>query len=173
MIPTELRRSRRFSLQLPVTVWWAVEGSSTKADGQTRDVSSCGFCFELPKELEIGLAIEVLITLANQGLRGGPVKIRCKGRVVRSNIKGLDKVEMAATIQRSVFIGAEPNALTPQFSSYESDRPSGLKTFLPEFCKSVRKKRIRNWTAQDIGKIRAARQRREVPPTTLANEDSP
>jgi hypothetical protein len=143
MISRELRKSRRYLLQLPIIVRWVDEDFACKEETRTQDVSSCGLRFELPKGLKSDLTIEILMTLSPGGFYGGSVQVRCIASVVRSNIKGSDKVELAAAIQRFQFIRAEPTALIPQSSSSGSERPpllhGGPQSYLPEFGKSVKK----------------------------------
>jgi hypothetical protein len=70
---------------------------------QTRDISSGGVCFLSSQEVEVGGRIEYLITLSGSN---PPVRIRCLGKVLRSN--RLDDVapwEVAVTMERYQFMG--------------------------------------------------------------------
>lgn len=104
MVQREQRKSRRFLIQLPVIVRWADKSLIGETQTQTLDVSSRGIRFDLPKELKEGSAVEILMTLPNQVTNAGPVRVRCTGHVVRTSLKGSDKVEVVAAIQRFHFM---------------------------------------------------------------------
>lgn len=110
MIEREQRKSRRFLIQLPVVVRWTDEKLIGEAVTETHDVSSHGLRFDLPKNLKDGSALEILMTLPQEVTHAGPVRVNCKGRVVRTRLKGLDKVEIAAAIQRYQFTRNSENA---------------------------------------------------------------
>jgi hypothetical protein len=110
VISREQRKSRRFLIQLPLVVRWANENGVGEAEAETQDVSSGGLRFDLVQTLKSGSAVEILMTLPHQLTHAGPVRVRCTGRVVRTSIKGLDKVEVAAAIQRFQFMRDAENA---------------------------------------------------------------
>jgi len=110
VIPREQRKSRRFLIQLPLIVRWANENGVGEAEAETQDVSSGGLRFDLFQTLKSGSAVEILMTLPHQLTNAGPVRVRCTGRVVRTSHNGSDKVEVAAAIQRFLFIRDEENA---------------------------------------------------------------
>ena len=106
MTATEKRRAKRFPMRLPV----AVKADQHKTDRQvveTRDVSSSGVYFDFSGPLEVGSAVEFLLTLPEPITKGSPVRIRCIGKVVR-----IDKAPagnpghlgVAATIERYEFV---------------------------------------------------------------------
>ncbi|MGD0966303.1 MAG: PilZ domain-containing protein [Candidatus Acidiferrales bacterium] len=109
MIEGEQRKSRRFLIQLPVVVRWTDENLIGEAVTLTLDVSSRGLRFDLPKSLKGGLALEMLMTLPHEVTHAGPVRVNCKGRVVRTSLKGSDKVEVVAAIQRYQFVRNSEN----------------------------------------------------------------
>jgi len=84
---------------------------------KTRDISSGGVSFLSPTNVEVGGRIEYLITLSGSH---PPVRIRCLGKVLRSNQpEGPDSVpnngigfEVAITMERYQFVRAEE--LEPQ-----------------------------------------------------------
>jgi hypothetical protein len=96
----EQRKTRRFKLQLPVSVTRA--GSSRLTDaGFTRNISSCGVLFTAGRELELGGPIEYVITLSDE--RTNPVSLKCVGKVVRQeSLNGGSAV--AATVERYEFV---------------------------------------------------------------------
>jgi PilZ domain len=75
---------------------------------KTRDISSGGVCFISPVDLEVGGRIEYLITLSGSN---PPVRIRCLGKVLRSNRPPLNGTvpdfEVAVTMERYQFVRAE------------------------------------------------------------------
>ncbi len=77
----EQRKTRRFSLELPV----AITRSGTQAVSQratTRNISSGGVLFTCDHQPDIGGSLEYVITLS--GLSDPPVNLRCIGKVLRS-----------------------------------------------------------------------------------------
>ena len=102
----EQRRTRRFQLQLPLSVTRAGAERVTLA-GLTRNISSTGVLFTSEREPDLGGPIEYVITL-NQ-LAGHVVNLRCVGKVVRSERLDMSPVEstafqVAATLERYEFI---------------------------------------------------------------------
>ena len=103
----EQRRTRRFTLQLPL----AITRSGTERvalAGITKNISSNGVLFASDREPDLGGPIEYIITLNHQGSH--PVNLRCVGKVVRA-----EKVEgnplsvpftyqIAATLERYEFV---------------------------------------------------------------------
>lgn len=94
----EQRRTKRFELQLPVTVMRA--GSEKIAQpGETRNVSAKGVLFTSAAEMRPG-PIEYIITLGQNPQRR--VRLRCMGQVVRSE-RTFDSFAVAATLERYEF----------------------------------------------------------------------
>lgn len=110
VVQREQRKSRRFLMQLSLIVRWADENLVGEAVTETGDVSSGGVRFDLPSELKKGSWVEILMTLPHELTNAGRVRIRCTGRVVRTSLKGADKVEVAAAIQRFQFMRDAENA---------------------------------------------------------------
>ena len=97
----EQRKTRRFTLQLPVALTRA--GSLRLSDaGFTQNISSCGVLFTLQRQLDIGGPIEYVITLIDES--NNPVNLRCVGKVVRQ-IGAPDRPgAVAATMERYEFV---------------------------------------------------------------------
>lgn len=110
MIQREHRKARRFLLQLPLIVRWTDKSLSGEAETQTQDVSSCGLRFDLPNVPKSGSVVEILMTLPHQVTNAGPVRVNCKGRVVRTNSKDSGNVEVATAIQGFEFMRDAENA---------------------------------------------------------------
>ena len=72
----------------------------------TSNISSSGILFTSDAEPDIGGSIEYVVTL-NSG-RGGPVSIRCIGKVVRAEKMAMpldtDRYQVAATLDRYEFV---------------------------------------------------------------------
>ena len=103
VIQRERRKSPRFFMRLPLTVRWNDENTGREALTETRDVSSSGLRFILPKGPKGGSTVEILITLPHQLTQAGPVRVHCHGRVVRTNLEGSGKTEVVAAIKRFQF----------------------------------------------------------------------
>lgn len=77
----EQRRTRRFKLELPLSIIRAGAERVTMA-GLTKNISSCGVLFTIGKEPDLGGPIEYIITLNHDGPQ--PVNLRCVGKVMRA-----------------------------------------------------------------------------------------
>jgi len=75
---------------------------------KTRDISSGGVCFLSPTNVEVGGRIEYLITLSGSN---PPVRIRCLGKVLRSQqppaAEDVPQFEIAVTMERYTFVRAD------------------------------------------------------------------
>ena len=98
MIQGDRRKSRRFSLSLPVVVRWTEASLCGEAQSETRDVSSHGLRFVLPKRLAIGSLVQILMTLPREVIGVRKVVVDFQACVVRSSTDS-DRVEVAAEIQ--------------------------------------------------------------------------
>lgn len=106
----ERRASRRFLMRLPLTVRWTDENVIGEADTESREVSSRGLYFRLPKGLKSGSPVEIVMTLPNELTQAGPVRVRCLGRVLRSSPENSGEVGVAAAIERYEFMRNAENA---------------------------------------------------------------
>lgn len=101
------RRTRRFKLQLPLSITRSGVARVTFA-GRTKDISSSGVLFTTDREPEGGGPIEYVITLNHDGIQ--PVNLRCMGKIVRLERsaqalgEGPQAYEVAATLERYEFI---------------------------------------------------------------------
>ena len=91
----ELRNSVRFPVRMKVQIQTA-QGSE---DAETINVSASGVLLACSRILDAGSAIEVEMIMPSTAL-GTPddVRVRCRGRVVRSYRKGPARVEVATVI---------------------------------------------------------------------------
>src|ERR1700690_2330368 len=103
----EQRRTRRFQLELPLSIIRAGAERVTMA-GFTKNISSCGVLFTTGKEPDLGGPIEYIITLNHQGPQ--PVNLRCVGKVLRAERthtvsgEGSKAYQIAATLERYEFV---------------------------------------------------------------------
>ena len=77
------RSTRRFALHLPVSVTYTEDGEKQKA-AETRDVSARGISFYVDAPIAMDSPIEFTLTLPPEITLTESIKVRCKGRVVRS-----------------------------------------------------------------------------------------
>ncbi|HLK51683.1 MAG TPA: PilZ domain-containing protein [Bryobacteraceae bacterium] len=103
----EQRRTRRFKLQLPLSITRAGAERVTFA-GFTDNISSSGVLFTVGREPDLGSPIEYIITLNHDGPQA--VNLRCVGKVLRSE-KLREPVQeqpptyqIAATLERYEFV---------------------------------------------------------------------
>jgi hypothetical protein len=95
---TEQRKHQRFDLRLPLEI--VVGDAKNKAKGETRNVSSCGVLFTSKVPVEVGSSIEYLITLPKAPGTRAEVRLRCVGKVVRTD----EQARFAATMERYEFV---------------------------------------------------------------------
>ena len=107
----ERRMARRFQIKLPMTVRWTSGSAIGEALTESRDVSSRGVYFFLPKEVNSGSPVEIILTLPHEITLAGPVRVRCLGRVHRTEQEGLGCAGVVAEIHRYEFLrGGDENA---------------------------------------------------------------
>lgn len=103
MKDSERRASRRFTMNLPLTIRYSKGVDRLQRDVRTRDVSFRGLYFTIETGLEPGLPLEFVLTLPKEVTMAGDVHIQCFGTVVRveehDNRKGI-----AARIDRYEFL---------------------------------------------------------------------
>ena len=110
MSPTERRLASRFQIQLPLVVRWAGGAVVGEAATQSRDVSARGVYFLLPKELERGSPVEIVMTLPHEITMVGPVRVRCLGRIQRTELRPDRRVGVLATFERYEFQRSDESA---------------------------------------------------------------
>ena len=97
----EQRATRRFSLQLPVSVKF----DSSEKSAQTRDVSARGICFYMDAAVAEGSEIEFTLTLPPEITLTESIRVHCRGKVVRVEPEGpTGRVGIAAVIERYEFL---------------------------------------------------------------------
>lgn len=102
----EQRRTRRFKLQLPLSI---IRNGSERitTNGETQNISSSGVLFTAERQPDLGGPIEYIIALNSEGPHG--VSLRCMGKVLRMEPSGTNgdspaAYRIAATLERYEFI---------------------------------------------------------------------
>ena len=107
---TERRMARRYDLSLPVNVRLPINREPGSHNGQTRDISTRGVYFTMPKELAPGMEVDFTLTLPAEITNGTEVFVRAHGRVVRVDKRRDEEHEsigVAAVIERYDIIRGE------------------------------------------------------------------
>src|SRR5579859_1777600 len=105
---SERRTTQRFQMRLPLTVRWTTGAAVGETSTESRDVSSRGVYFFLSKDVHEGSPVEILLTLPNEITLAGPVRVRCLGRVQRTEPRDEGAIGVVAAIERYEFLrGAE------------------------------------------------------------------
>src|SRR5216684_3252764 len=104
---SERRTTQRFQMRLPLTVRWTTGAAVGETSTESRDVSSRGVYFFLAKDVKEGSPVEILLTLPNEITLAGPVRVRCLGRVQRTEPREEGAVGVVAAIERYEFLRGE------------------------------------------------------------------
>ncbi|HXA84042.1 MAG TPA: PilZ domain-containing protein [Candidatus Dormibacteraeota bacterium] len=102
----EKRNTRRFSLDLPISVKFLDNGKRESA-GHTRDVSSRGVFMYLDTEISTGAPIEFVMTLPNEITLSDPIRVRCTGKILRVDQAAAQEQGVAVAIEKYDFMGEE------------------------------------------------------------------
>ena len=103
----EQRRTRRFTLQLPMSITRTGAERVTFA-GLTKNISSSGVLFTVEREPDLASPIEYIITLNHDGPQS--VNLRCVGKILRSERirEAIEErppaYQIAATLERYEFV---------------------------------------------------------------------
>jgi hypothetical protein len=104
---SERRTTQRLSMRLPLTVRWTTGAAVGETSTESRDVSSRGVYFFLSKDVKEGSAVEILLTLPNEITMAGPVRVRCLGRVQRTEPRDEGAIGVVAAIERYEFLRSD------------------------------------------------------------------
>lgn len=102
----ERRNARRFSMRLPLHVRLQNGAPSAELSTHSEDVSSRGVYFYVDKDVKSGSSIEIVMTLPHEVTLAGPVKVRCVGRVMRTESRDA-RIGVVAAIERYEFLRGE------------------------------------------------------------------
>ena len=103
MSASERRTSRRFNMNLPMSLRIPGEKAPIETRAETRDVSFRGLYFTMNSKLEAGSPLEFVLTLPKEVTMAGDVHIRCFGEVIRVDRQD-DRCGVAAKIDRYEFL---------------------------------------------------------------------
>ncbi len=111
MAEIERRSTQRFHIKLPMTVRWTSGSAVGEAATESRNVSSRGVYFFLPKDVKNGSPVEIVLTLPHEITMAGPVRVRCLGRIQRTETEpATGKVGVVAEIERYEFLRGDEAA---------------------------------------------------------------
>ena len=99
------RAAERFPLKLPISVRWTSPSGSAEVQTRCHDVSSHGIYFDLepiePAPIQKGSKVEIVITLPEGASLS---RVYCHGHVRRTKVLDLNRVGVAAQIERYRFL---------------------------------------------------------------------
>lgn len=101
----EKRTTRRFSLDLPISVKFLNNGAR-ELTGHTRDVSSRGVFIYMDTEISAGAPIEFVMTLPPEITLADPIRVRCVGKILRVD-NAAQGQGVAVAIEKYDFVGEE------------------------------------------------------------------
>jgi hypothetical protein len=105
MVEVERRRTRRFSVSLPV-LFRGDTPQRGELSGVTRDVSSAGaYIYMDGLEMTQDASVDFVLELPPEITLAAPVKVLCTARVVRVDRSGGDRTGLALQIKRYQFLG--------------------------------------------------------------------
>ena len=110
MTLNERRNAQRFRIKLPLTVRWTNGSAVGEAQTESNDVSSRGVYFHLTKPVKKGSPVEILLTLPHEITLAGPVRVRCLGRIHRTDASESGEIGLVAAIERYEFLRSDENA---------------------------------------------------------------
>jgi hypothetical protein len=95
MDPEERRGAKRYRFRFPRKVTWCGTRESLT---HTVEVSSRGVYFVLSESLPLGTPLEFVLTLYPDQTESKPVRLKCRGRVLRIVAVAGDHIGIAASI---------------------------------------------------------------------------
>jgi PilZ domain-containing protein len=106
----ERRSAQRFRIKLPLMVRWTSGSNIGEASTESQDVSSRGIYFSLPKFVQSGSPVEIVLTLPHEITLAGPVRVRCLGRIQRNEQQQPGFAGLVAEIERYEFLRNDEHA---------------------------------------------------------------
>ena len=103
----ERRATQRFRMKLSMTVRWTNLLGNWEAQAESEDITSRGVYLFLPAEIENGSSVELIIIMPHEITLAEPIRVRCQGRVRRTEIEEMDHVGVVAEIKRYQFFREE------------------------------------------------------------------
>jgi len=77
---------------------------------ESKDVSSRGVYFFLQKDVQKGSSVEIVMTLPHEITLAGAVRVRCAGRVLRTEPQPGDRTGVVVGIERYEFLRSDEDA---------------------------------------------------------------
>ena len=115
-VMAEQRKSKRFDLNLPVEL---IRTGSVPVNqtGETSNMSSSGVLFTSENQMSIGDPVEYMVTLPSPVSIGTQVRLRCMGKVMRTENSRAENMEsisrrpyrIAVTLERYEFVRSKAN----------------------------------------------------------------
>ena len=102
----EQRNTRRFALELPISIKFLDDGKC-EMTGRSRDVSSRGVFIYLDSDIAEGAAMDFVMTLPPEVTLASPIRVRCRGKVLRVEKKDGREQGVAVAIEKYDFVGEE------------------------------------------------------------------
>jgi hypothetical protein len=93
-------------MRLPLNVRLQNGAPSAELSTHSEDVSSRGVYFLVDKDVKNGSSIEIVMTLPHEVTMAGPVRVRCMGRIMRTEQRDA-KIGVVAAIERYEFLRGE------------------------------------------------------------------
>ena len=117
----EQRRTRRFQLELPLSITRTGAERVTLA-GFTKNISSSGVLFTAEREPDLGGPIEYVITLNHEGPQSGEPALHGQGAARRpGSYQCRDEIranyQIAATLERYEFVRGRGPSVSPALRS--------------------------------------------------------
>ena len=103
-ISMDRRVTLRFPLRLPITVRWTTPSGIAEIHTESQDVSSRGVYFHVPKQIEDGSQVDIVLSLPNEITLVGRMQVSCTGHVKRTELIELDRIGVAAQIEHYQFL---------------------------------------------------------------------
>ena len=111
MTGSERRTTQRFQMRLPLTVRWTTGAAVGETSTESRDGSSRGVYFFLFQGRPGRLARRNSSSPSrNEITLAGPVRVRCLGRVQRTEPRDEGAIGVVAAIERYEFLRGEDDA---------------------------------------------------------------
>jgi hypothetical protein len=86
-------------MKLPMRVSWATKSGNGEAQTDPEDITARGVYFFLPTTIKKGSWVELVLVLPHEIPLGEPVRVLCQARVLRTEIKEMNRVGVAAEIE--------------------------------------------------------------------------
>ncbi len=103
----ERRADLRFQIHVPLSVSWKSDSGDDEAATESQNISSRGVLFLSPKQIENGSPVEIVMTLPPEITMAGPIKVRCHGRIRRTESRLDRRVGVVAEIERYEFLRSD------------------------------------------------------------------